>query len=613
MEINVLNNRSRNIILEIIRRKTIKTSDLALKHHISERSIRMDLDEIDYFLRENNCNPLIRNGKRGISIEEDPAIKNLIYKLINEKDIVTQSYSQEERILEIFYILWNMKGPIKIEQLVRLMLVSKSSIVNDIERLKTYLPKSIEIKGSSEGIELFGDEYEIRSRIVKAYINSMSKLEVIDIINLIIKNDEKIAYMVYWRIFEFVDLSVVMEIIDSLKNIYNVNLSDIQYLQIMGNLCLLIKSIQNDRIITAVDSVKCSQITQHCIDKVFKILSDHLGKVIPVQEKHFIQYVCYLVCPEAFLLDHTDEQKIVEKEYSSIKSQMQEFKLNNEVSQRLYQDIMNMYCEEKLGIVSPVSNIGIRNELYMKYYQLISTRIQSISFIERELDSDDFWRIAIHYIFQSTFAEERTKNVLILSDKSETMIEMLISQLNALYDVRIVGVTGVAQLQSKLRILPVDVVLSTVKIDIENYKVAKVHPLLGENGINYLKSFLDTRPSKDIYNRHHDTILSFSDIIAYGFDDLCRTMQNILNENNVKGSISGDFLEHYKYGAVSQFLFYKSYMIVQTQFSRIIDHDVFVKLELRDPQTFDRQIFSSFIYINCKNKAKYLNYINNLI
>lgn len=612
MEINVINNRSRNIILEIIQRKTVKTSDLALKYHVSERSIRLDLDEIDYFLKENKCYPLIRKGRRGVSIEDDPAITNLIYKLINEKDIVTQTYSQEERILEILFILWCAKKPIKIEQLAELIFVSKSSIVKDIERLKSSLYDSFEIKGSSDGLEIEGDEFEIRRSIVKTYVESMDKLEVINLIRLIINKDEKITFTVYWRLFEDVDLPIVIEIIEQLRIIYSSNLSDIQYLQVMGNLCLMIKRIRNGRVVFANDEVVSCPITEYSIDYVTGVLSKYLGQKIPDSERRYIQYICYLVCPEVYMIEHPDEKEKAENAFDFIVQLMIDYKLNDEIYCRLHKDVMNMYCEEKLGLVSPVSNIGIKNELYLRFYQIVSSRIGSISFIERELDSDFYWRIAIHYIFQNSFGDTRTKNVLILSDKSETMSDMLISQLRSLYDVRIVGVTGTAKLHESLCTLPVDIIVSTLKIDIDGYTVAKVHPLLGEMGKNYLKSFFDPKPSHDTNMRYHDTQLVVSEVEVENMDELCRYVQKLLRDNESIDFVSSDFHINQRKSTRNQAFVFKNNLIVHTLYTSIINHDVFIKVELKKEQSFGENAFSRLIVINCKDRTKYINYINKL-
>lgn len=608
----MINNRSRNIILEIIQRKTVKTSDLALKYHISERSIRLDLDEIDYFLKENKCNPLIRKGRRGVSIEDDPAITNLIYKLINEKDIVAQTYSQEERMLEILFILWCARKPIKIEQIAEQFFVSKSSIVKDIERLKSSLFDAFEITGSSDGLEIEGDEFEIRRSIVKTYIESMDKLEVMNLIKLIINKDEKITFTVYWRLFEDVDLPIVIEIIEQLKIIYSSNLSDIQYLQVMGNLCLMIKRIRNSRIIVASDEITFCPITEYCLNYISEVLSKYLGQRIPDSERQYIQYICYLVCPEVYLIEHPDEKKIAENAFDFIVQQMIDYKLNDEIYYRLHTDIMNMYCEEKLGLVSPVSNIGIKNELYMRFYQIVSSRIRSISFIKRELDSDFYWRIAIHYIFQNSFGDTRTKNVLVLSDKSETMSDMLISQLRSLYDVRIVGVTGIAKLHESLCTLPVDIIVSTLKIDIDGYTVAKVHPLLGETGKNYLKSFFEPRPSLDTNMRYHDTQLFFPDVEVENMDELCRYVQKILRENESIDFVSSDFHVNQRKSTRNQNFVFKSHLIVHTLSPSIINHDVFIRIELKKEQSFEDNAFNRLIVINCKDRTKYINYINKL-
>ena len=48
----MIGKRARSIILEIIKKGEVKIQDLSGKYHVSERTIRSDLEEIDYFFEE---------------------------------------------------------------------------------------------------------------------------------------------------------------------------------------------------------------------------------------------------------------------------------------------------------------------------------------------------------------------------------------------------------------------------------------------------------------------------------------------------------------------------------------------------------------------------------
>lgn len=109
--------RCRNIILEIIKKESVKQSELARLFKVSERTIRSDIDEINYFLNTNSFAPLYKNKNKEITFKTDENKLQLIYCLINKNDIVKGSYTKEERILELMYLLCQEKQPIKLEKI----------------------------------------------------------------------------------------------------------------------------------------------------------------------------------------------------------------------------------------------------------------------------------------------------------------------------------------------------------------------------------------------------------------------------------------------------------------------------------------------------------------
>lgn len=132
----MISKRARSIILEILKKDEVKIQELSNRFHVSERTIRSDLEEIDFFLKEHGCNAIERKNRGMVSIAGDDAVSMLVYQLINEHKIVITSYSPQERLLEIFYLLAVSDAPLKLEDLAECLFVSKSTVVKDLETLK---------------------------------------------------------------------------------------------------------------------------------------------------------------------------------------------------------------------------------------------------------------------------------------------------------------------------------------------------------------------------------------------------------------------------------------------------------------------------------------------
>ena len=136
------------------------------------------------------------------------------------------------------------------------------------------------------------------------------------------------------------------------------------------------------------------------------------------------------------------------------------------------------------------------------------------------------------YYFLETTSKEQ-KQILIVSDKPRSLIQILIQTLKQNFDVKIIGVTSLLQMKQYLEYYNIDYILST--INITNRKdILKVHPLLQKKDIDYLKQYLDT-PQKQF-----DALLS-TQFQIYSFEidkiqsviELFEHIDQILVENNI--------------------------------------------------------------------------------
>lgn len=536
----MISKRSRGIILEIFKQGVIKTSELAVMFKVSERTIRMDLEEIDYFLKCNGYDTLLRYGKKGISFQETNMSTSLIYKLINQKDVVTASYSKEERLLEILYVLGIRSHPMKIEELAEELLVSKSTIVKDLERLKMLLEKEkFQIQGSLDGIELVGDESTIRSWIVKQFIETMDKQTVVDIVKLVNGKDEIITYKVYWRLFEKIDLIFVTHVTEVLKSMLCAHLSDSLYLQILGNLCFMMKRVQIKKEVNFGQISYRSNISRIVVEKLFVMMS----KQIPIREteKIFLQYIVHIALPVVYEIENPDYQKEIAEHAKELVHRMSVYMKYQDQSV-LYNDICEemlfMRIEDELMIPVLKNVVEIHEKEYEDMYIKIKEEVTWLSFLHHQVNNDDYWRIAWHFIANRQQPYLR-QNVLIVSDKSKSLITILIRKLKKMFDIEIIGICSYSQLEKYMDSYPVDCIVSTMKLPNE-LNAIRVHPLLNEKDIQFLKQFLATHqhtvpmrihePFQNYYYKEDSTNLL--DIIKHVDKQLLK--YNIMNVSCLK-------------------------------------------------------------------------------
>lgn len=285
----MLNKRCQSILLEII--KQPKTTDeLARLYHVSNRSIRNDLNEINYFLKQNQFTEIKKNSDKRWLLSSNAHTEKIIFEIVNTPENVKISYTKHERILELFYKLSMHDQSIKIDILSKDLMVSKSSVIKDLEDLKKLLkPYSINIQGTNTGIFIQGEEITLRLVLLNAFFYEIDKKTIYDLIQLIENANSITTYNVYWRLFEGVDLNIVKQLAEIIKNRFSVHLSDFMYLYLLAAISLMIKRKK---------TVNKNGFNIPFTPIISKILDD---VIFDSNEKQYMFYIAMQICPSLYL------------------------------------------------------------------------------------------------------------------------------------------------------------------------------------------------------------------------------------------------------------------------------------------------------------------------
>lgn len=159
--------RSKEILDLLAKRKNDYTiSTLATKFEVSERTIRNDIKDINDYLKEQEITP-IRFGSNGlIVIEEDI---DQAGDTTDQEDLYTYKLSKEERRMLAAAILINTKEHITLSQIADMLYVSRATIINDLDGVKSMLGsgKLKVISHSNKGLRLEGLEGDKRLFLLK--------------------------------------------------------------------------------------------------------------------------------------------------------------------------------------------------------------------------------------------------------------------------------------------------------------------------------------------------------------------------------------------------------------------------------------------------------------
>lgn len=601
--------RCRNIVLEIIKKESVKQSELARLFKVSERTIRSDLDEINYFLNTNSFAPLYKNKNKEIAFKTDENKLQLIYCLINQNDIVKGSYTKEERILELMYLLCQEKKPIKLEVIANRLNVSKSSVVKDLERLKTNLNSSVSIIGNSDGIELKGNEIFIRISLINVYFSSMDKKTINDLILFIRNKDTKIAYKVYWHLFENVDLDFISYCIEIIKSRLSMHLSDYSYLYVIASLALLIKrsSYMEQKIF---DNKINYKMTNLLVDDIWYFIKQKIN--IDENEKSFIYYILIFMCKDIYIKENEkdfDKYKNISK-FICDEMQKKGIYQVDKIRSNVEKEIFNIVIEKKLNQNEYKNIVSLKIDSYFKVMEQVKACWINSDLLP--MSEDDYWRIAWHFISVMN-KENNKKKILIVSDKPKSLIDILIENLYELFDIELMGITGVAQLEKYLKAYHIDYLISTLNLE-EYENVLKVHPLLQTKEINYLKQYLDTHKIKtkriinDVDFKEYEIDAKYTNIkeVFYLIDEMLQ------NEKVISHSLFEIMSTNFNKIQNDHFI-YNKILYINIREHEIVNRNCIIKINSKN---LDNKIFEHVEYMNLivtRSVSEYIDYLYEFI
>lgn len=145
---------------------------LAKEFLVSMRTIRYNIENLNYYLQRYNF-PLIKKTLKGkLILKEKVSLRSFLEK-IESKDY---KYVEDERMEYIYTaILFSVDEKLNILKLASFFQVSELTIKNDIKKLKGLLKKrDLTMRyNNSNGFYIDSDELKIRKEMMKIFIENL--------------------------------------------------------------------------------------------------------------------------------------------------------------------------------------------------------------------------------------------------------------------------------------------------------------------------------------------------------------------------------------------------------------------------------------------------------
>ncbi|HHW57798.1 MAG TPA: BglG family transcription antiterminator [Clostridia bacterium] len=500
-----LNERSKQILMKLINsNEPVKISDLAKIFNVSSRTIRYDLDAIDEFLKYNSLPQLIRKPNVGVKFSELLEHKNKVLSLFDSLTPYYYNLSQQERVNIILSELIQQRDYITINNLADKLMVSRSTVINDLKSVRKWLIEhGLQLKSTPKyGIKVIGDEKQLRRAAVELLTETLDIDRALDIVKSPMHGRNIGVDKQITKLFEDIDIPYIEQCVQIAEKELETVFSDAAFSGLVVHIAIAIKRIQLGKdIIMPKEELKALEITKEfaVASNIAKMLEDHFKVSIPIDE---IGYITVHLLGSNVTKTHpypnenwVEYQLITEKIIRNVSD-----KINKDLSRdrQLFEGLLDhlrptVYrLKHGLKLKNP-----ILDEIKTNYRELFEIVKESLKPIEdytgKLLNEEEVGYFAIHFgaaIERLKVTSASKPNILVVCGTGIGTAKLLSSRLQSVFDVNIVDAVAYHQVKDILKEKNVDLIVSTVPIQLEGIKTIEVNPLLTEKDIELLKDFV---------------------------------------------------------------------------------------------------------------------------
>ncbi len=495
-----------NLIIQDDRKLDIKY--ISEFFNVSERSIRYDIKEINEEFFQNDGNNILEIYEKKLisNIKRDELIA-LIKLILPQKYMFTSEERTEILLLEI--LLFREK--FTLQELSDELLISKATLRKDIrdinDNIKEYNVSLL--VNNNQGYKLVGQESDIR----KLMINMLhkhgdlteelenEKIDQFKIVDLIIL-DKKRKY------FESEDISLYKSLLLKIQKKTNKIITDEAYNALL--LHIIVTNNRNKKEKVIMDEISNSNFIKSTEE--YKIIKKIFEKEnIIYNEKDMIVFTDFYLgaysynTKFSFYLNWLKIETLVGR---ILEDATKIFGVNFTNDQILIKELINHLKPTIYRIKNNMSlKVSILNEVKSEYLDLYEKTKVSLNvideFLEEEIGEDETAFITIMFKRALNRSQERLlgeekRNILIVCGLGYSSSQFLAENITERFEVNIVDIIPFNQLENSDYMKSVDLVISTINIDIEGIEVVKVNPILQKEDIEKLEAYNLTKKSTKI-------------------------------------------------------------------------------------------------------------------
>lgn len=460
--------------------KTVEINQLAKRFHVSTRTIYNDINKLNETLSSVSEKTIIIDKARvEYSVDSPVDIEKL---LLNNSDFVS-SDKQIRRIRVLESILLSA-GIFSSEDLLQRTLVSKNTLLSDLQKIKKKLEENgIELETLPfRGYRVIGDEIIIR--------------------NLLAATLEQDPLLFETEHFEHEKelLRDIEAFIEKICDRLGIQLSDEAFQKVLIHFWITKKRIELGETLSTISEKDFLSKEEQTLFDYRRELAELFGQPVSSTEQIYLanklseasitkyqelisdKWVTFNLLVETFItavngelpeLDFKGDQKLYEGLINHLRPAYKRTLAKESLENPMYDYVLDHYCDLHLIIRKQISSIEKMLEITFSDHEISFFTLFFAASLERK----------------KFYVPHKTKIVIICHAGISTS-EILKSKIKNIFNVDVIGTFGAKEGVKWLTDHKVDLVITTISLEIKSVPFVQVNPYLSEEDISIISGFI---------------------------------------------------------------------------------------------------------------------------
>ncbi|MGB9679101.1 MAG: BglG family transcription antiterminator [Thermoanaerobacteraceae bacterium] len=536
-----LSGRQTKLLKVMLSEKTIDIDDICNAFNISKRTVYREIAVINEFNKKYKLK-IISNKKNLIIQGNKTDLEKLKLDMIGYKSEI-EAYERKKFILSE---LLQLKEPVKLEYFGRKFGVSNATISYDIKELGNWLKSQglTLVTKPGYGVSLEGTENSFRRAIANFLYENVDTNELMDFLKTGYLKKERLDRNIDMRLLNLIDYETVLKIekaILKLEKEIDYEIAESTYLGLTVHLALALERIKKgEKIKIGENNLTELKNTPEYVfaEKLASYLEHDLNIKIPEDELGYV--TVHLLGAKYRAQTQQDFSEDVEQIALKMIEKAQEvFKVNFSKDELLLEGLKShlgpTLYRLKMGL--DIRNPLI-NDIKAKYSKLFKYSKEIAKVLEDKLynisiPEDEIGYIAMHFgaAFERMNDNKTKFNIIVVCASGIGTSRMLMSKLKMFPQLNIVDTVSSIKLNNIKEREDIDLIVSTIPLELHDKKVVIVNPLLLDEDIQKLKKALGNefyvkyieKDKEKAVNKSVNTL----HIAQYGYNIL-ETCKNVL-------------------------------------------------------------------------------------